>query len=636
MEEAGARVGLEIHQQLDTGRKLFCGCSGTADPGRVERFTRRLRPVKSEMGRYDPAALFEGSRSMTILYHADANNSCLVEMDEEPPHEVDPASKRAALVVAAALQSRVFEEIYAMRKTVIDGSNTSGFQRTMLVSRGGVLEAGERSVGVQSICLEEDSARVLGESGNTKEYGLDRLGIPLVEIALEPMDGTTPREVRRVAEHLGRLLRSTGMVARGIGTIRQDVNVSVRDGGGIAEIKGIQQLDQLEKAVEYEVRRQAGLVRIASEMRSRGMAVPGVSRDEDVLDVSGALEGCKSRIVSREIRKKSAIVGIRVRGFAGMLGYSPYENIRLGREIGQMVKFYGIGGVFHSDELPNYGITEEDVESLRRTMRAAEGDAFIIVAGPPAKTRLAVDSIIARIKAAGAGVPAETRLATPSGETVFLRPRPGSSRMYPETDIPPVLVSGDDLEEAAQNVPRPWAEILAEAATRYGINAQLAEQLLDSDYLGVFEEVTAVEDASIPPSFVASSLCSTITGLAREGLDPERLSDGAIRDAFALLGDGSISKESIEMIFRDIMSGRSATADEAVKNTGVGAASDEEISRILDNLVEENRQMILRQKERAAGPLMGAAMSRLRGKAPGERVNRMLAQKIRDISGGGG
>ena len=143
MEEAGARVGLEIHQQLDTGRKLFCGCSGTAPPGAVEQFTRRLRPVKSEMGRYDPAALFEGSRSMTILYHADANNSCLVEMDEEPPHEVDPASKRAALVVAAALQSRVFEEIYAMRKTVIDGSNTSGFQRTMLVSQGGVLEAGE-------------------------------------------------------------------------------------------------------------------------------------------------------------------------------------------------------------------------------------------------------------------------------------------------------------------------------------------------------------------------------------------------------------------------------------------------------------------------------------------------------------
>ena len=319
-----------------------------------------------------------------------------------------------------------------------------------------------------------------------------------------------------------------------------------------------------------------------------------------------------------------------------MLGYSPYENIRLGREIGQLVKFYGIGGVFHSDELPNYGITEEDVESLREIMRVAEKDAFIIVAGPPSKIRFAVDSIVDRIKAAGAGVPAETRLATPSGETVFLRPRPGSSRMYPETDIPPVLVSRDDLEEAAQNVPRPWAELLAEAATRYGINTQLAEQLLDSDYLRVFEEITGVDDASVPPSFVASSLCSTITGLTREGLDPERLSDGAIRDAFALLGDGSISKESIEMIFRDIMSGRSATADEAVKNTGAGAASDDDISRILDNLVKENRPMILRQKERAAGPLMGAAMSRLRGKAPGDRVNRMLVQKIRDIVGGGG
>ncbi|MXY61581.1 MAG: Glu-tRNA(Gln) amidotransferase GatDE subunit E, partial [Cenarchaeum sp. SB0665_bin_23] len=250
-DNAGVRVGLEIHQQLNTGRKLFCNCSGVAPPGIIQQFTRRLRPVKSEMGRYDPAAVFEGNRDMSILYHADDNNSCLVERDEEPPHHVDNMSKEISLVVSAALKSTIYEEIYAMRKTVIDGSNTSGFQRTMLVSRGGILNVGDISVGVQSICLEEDSARVLGEKDGVKEYNLDRLGIPLIEIALEPISGT-PHQVRLAAEGLGRLLRGIKMVARGIGTIRQDVNISVRDGNGIVEIKGLQQLDQLERVVEYE------------------------------------------------------------------------------------------------------------------------------------------------------------------------------------------------------------------------------------------------------------------------------------------------------------------------------------------------------------------------------------------------
>lgn len=629
IEQAGVMVGLEIHQQLDTGRKLFCSCSGTEPPGRTEQFSRRLRPVKSEMGRYDPAALFEGSKSKTMIYHADANNSCLVERDEEPPHEVDPASERVALIIAASLRSNVFDEIYAMRKTVIDGSNTSGFQRTMLVSQGGVLETAGMNVGVQSICLEEDAARVLGEKGDTKEYGLDRLGIPLVEIALDPIRGT-PKEVRRVAEHLGRLLRSTGMVARGIGSIRQDVNVSVAGGGGVVEMKGVQQLDQLEKAIEYEARRQAGLVEIAGMIKSRN--IPEVT-DEDVFDVSGALAGCQSKIIRNELKKESSIKGVRIRNFAGILGHTPYDDIRLGREIGQLVKFYGIGGVFHSDELPNYGISGDDVASLRRIMYMSDNDAFVVVAGPPAKINFAIQSIVSRIKEAGAGVPAETRLATPTGETVFLRPRPGSSRMYPETDIPPVLVSATDREEAARNVPKPWDELLAETASRYSINVQLAEQLLDSGHIGIFEEIT--KGTAVPPAFAASSLCSTITSLSREGLDPEKLSYEAIRDAFDLLDKDRISKEAVEMIFRDIMSGRSVTAGEAVKNTGAGAASDADISDMLDDLIRENHSMILRQKERALGPLMGAAMSRLRGKASGEMVNRMLAQKIRDHMDGG-
>ena len=623
--DGGVLVGLEIHQQLDTGSKLFCRCTGVREPGRTESFVRRLRPVRSEMGGYDPAALFEESRNKAIQYRADTNNTCLVERDEEPPREVDHMSKRAALVVAAALESSVFEEVYPMRKTVIDGSNTSGFQRTMLVAQGGRLRAGDTCVGVQSICLEEDSARPMGEEGDMKAYALDRLGIPLVEIALEPVPGD-PKAVRRVAETLGRLLRRTGMVARGIGTIRQDVNVSVRGGGGIVEVKGVQYLDQLEKVIEYEGMRQVGLLSVRDMIRERELAPPG---DGDIFDATDTMEGCGSDIVRGALRRGDRICGVRLRGYAGILGTEPRPGIRLGRELGEAVKYYGVGGVFHTDELPGYGIGEGDVASLYGHAGAnPDADALVLVAAPPGRVSHVVRSIMRRVGQAGEGVPAETRLAEQSGRTIFMRPRPGSARMYPETDIPPVLVSGEDMAEARSMIPIPWEEAVRECSAKYGINAQLAEQLLDSDHMDTFVEIAG--ETGVAPAFVASVLCYDTRGLAREGLDTGRLTHSIMREAFSLLDAGKISKEGVKMVLRDMAAGDSDTVAGAVRNTGAGRIPDDQISDILDGIISENHSLIGRMGDRAAGPLMGMAMSKLRGRAPGDVVSRMLAQKIRD------
>ena len=167
-----------------------------------------------------------------------------------------------ALIISLALHSNIIDEINVMRKIVIDGSNTSGFQRTMLISYGGYLQAENKKIGVQTICLEEDSGKLLSDDGKFREYGLDRLGIPLIEIALEPVTGT-PTEIVKIALTLGRLLRTTKRVARGLGSIRQDVNISVNNGKGIVEIKGVQRLDQLIKVIEYEATRQHGLILIA-------------------------------------------------------------------------------------------------------------------------------------------------------------------------------------------------------------------------------------------------------------------------------------------------------------------------------------------------------------------------------------
>ena len=61
-----------------------------------------------------------------------------------------------------------------MRKTVVDGSNTSGFQRTMLISQGGHIEVEGKKIGVQSICLEEDAAKIIKNEDDTRFFSLDR------------------------------------------------------------------------------------------------------------------------------------------------------------------------------------------------------------------------------------------------------------------------------------------------------------------------------------------------------------------------------------------------------------------------------------------------------------------------------
>ena len=207
-EKIGLKVGLEIHQQLDTGKKLFCNCKSVEDDEYTDKFSRKLRATKSELGKIDPAALFESTKSKTIVYYANPNSSCLVEKDEAPPHDLDQNAKNTALLIGSALNSKIFSEMHVMRKTVVDGSNTSGFQRTMLVAQGGHIEVEGKQVGVQSICLEEDAAKIMKDEDDRRLFSLDRLGVPLVEIALEPVtDG--PKTVRNIALTLGRLLRVT-------------------------------------------------------------------------------------------------------------------------------------------------------------------------------------------------------------------------------------------------------------------------------------------------------------------------------------------------------------------------------------------------------------------------------------------
>ncbi|EIJ66903.1 glutamyl-tRNA(Gln) amidotransferase, subunit E [Candidatus Nitrosopumilus salaria BD31] len=624
IKDLGVKVGLEIHQQLATNKKLFCNCKPIESDEYTIKFQRKLRASKSELGEFDPAALFESTKSKTIMYYANPESSCLVEQDEEPPHELDNDARKIALIISSILKSNIFSEIYPMRKTVIDGSNTTGFQRTMLISQGGFYEVGETKIGIQSICLEEDAAKILGDEGSVRKYGLERLGVPLVEIATDPFEVESD-QIKKIALSLGRILRTTKKVRRGLGSIRQDVNVSIKEGGVVIEVKGVQQLDQLEKVVEYEAKRQHGLLLISKKLNEKNWRY---NDESDKKDITELFSKCKSKIIQKAIKQNQKIFAISFRNLAGIFGYSPYEGIRLGKEVAELVRFFGIGGVFHSDELPNYGVEESDIGILKENLKIYDSDAYLILAAPEEKIFTVINQIILRIEyIKNEGIPIDTRLATQAGETKFLRPRPGAARMYPETDIPPIIITKNELEEIQKNIPKSWDESIKELQTKYKINPQLAEQIFDSRYIELFENI--VEKTKNNPTFVASILCSTITNLERSGLDSDLLKNDEIIRTFELLEDGKIAKESIEIIFENIMSGKSKTTEEALKNTSIEAVDKAELEKIIENIVEKNHEIIKNQKERSIGPLMGIAMKELRGKVSGEIINDLLLKNIK-------
>ena len=250
----GFKCGIEIHQQLE-GKKLFCDCptlNSTNEPD--IKVVRRLRAVAGETGEVDIAAKHEMEKGKQFIYTSNSEDTCLVEYDEEPPHNINHRALDIALQFALMLNAKVVDEIQVMRKTVVDGSNTSGFQRTALVATNGYIETSKGKVRIPTICFEEEAAQKVKEDDKSVIYRLDRLGIPLIEVATDA-DIKDAEHAKEVASYLGMVLRSTGGCKRGIGTIRQDVNISIK-GHPRVEIKGFQDIRSIVKTIDNEIERQ--------------------------------------------------------------------------------------------------------------------------------------------------------------------------------------------------------------------------------------------------------------------------------------------------------------------------------------------------------------------------------------------
>ena len=656
----GFMCGLEIHQQLATDKlhsrmpsELF-EYKSEEIPHDWPRSTRRLRASRGEGGATDIAARFEQRRNRTFEY-VQSPNSGLIELDESPPRKHDSEAVDVVLTMAALMRAKPIPNLQAMRKTVVDGSNTSGFQRTTIVATNGQIETESSQVGIDLISLEEDSARKLetkrSDIGETVVYNLDRLGVPLVEVATAP-DVRSPEHAKETALALGRLLRDTRRVRRGLGSIRQDLNVSISCGDRV-EIKGCQDLDWIPRIIRLEMARQLHFYRLANDLRSESsLPLLPPNRESDSRPVENRVElatkkriplsthdltecfsECESDMVSLSVQNGSSILGISLPGFSGKIGRKTTDDKgsqlpRLGRELASAAKLAGVSGIFHSDELPAYGITQSEIDSVRSQLSLPENDAFVLCMAPKWQAELALEAVIDRARLAFHRIPREVRNVVvrkgkpEDGTTTALRPLPGGARMYPETDIPVLEISSERWESICLNLPLS-AQERQDRLSGLGLSKNQEEALLNGEIDDLlFEGIEG--PLKLPAKAWASALLESGTS------KPNSLSVTVhLREEGLLTREGAedLLKESEEGPIETIVEFMSSEAE----SRGFVPADETSVEKAVEEVLTERSDFVDERGLGAIGPLMGMVMSKLGGSADGKVVSGILKQKISEI-----
>ncbi|MBI4894979.1 MAG: Glu-tRNA(Gln) amidotransferase subunit GatE [Candidatus Aenigmarchaeota archaeon] len=599
-KKIGFRCGIEIHQRLDT-KKLFCPCKSTQSTEPTLEIVRNLRPSAGELGAIDPAALFEFLKAKTFIYKLSPNESCEVEADEAPPHAMNKEALSIGLEVCKMLESDIPNEIHVMRKTVIDGSNTSGFQRTSVIGINGLLKTSKGNVGILSICLEEESARIEERTEGKVIYRLNGLGIPLVEIAT---DSTiqSPEHAKEVAFSLGMLLRST-KVQRGIGTIRQDINVSIANGARI-EIKGFQQLENVPKVVENEVIRQLTLLEVKDILKKKGV------KEKDFLtkeNVTGIFRKTESDFIKKAFNEGSVIHSALLPRFEGLLKKSCGDRT-LGKELSSYAGVYGLGIIHTDEDLDKYKLYQE-FQELRKILKAKEDDLILIIVGKNPNIDKALSLVIERAKQMLLGVPEETRIADGEGSK-YTRPLPGSERMYPETDIPSIRITKELIDSI--KISKSLIEIQEEISKE--IPEQLAEQIVKSPTLLKYYQETK---KNFDPVMVANTLTNTLKMLKRDNHDTDKINKDHLIGLFTLIEKKKISKEIIPQALIDMIEGKSLGYIESRYKI----IDDSQLRSLVKQAIRQTPGI----KESL---LMGVLMKDLRGTISGERLMKIIREEM--------
>ncbi len=595
------KIGLEIHAQLNT-KKLFCDCDTDLLDNPTKTIERKLHVTVSELEEVDRAAFEESLKGKKHVYEA-FDTSCLVYLDEEPPHEPNEEAIETVLKVSLLLNADIVDQIHFMRKMVIDGSNVSGFQRTAIVGLNGVVETDYGNVEIPTICIEEDAARKDREEKDRIFWKIDRLGTPLIEIATSPSI-KTPEQGREVALFIGNILKATKKIKRGIGTIRQDLNISI-DGGARIEIKGVQELNMIPTYIKEEVKRQENLLKIKEELEKRKAGIG------EIYDITDLFKDTKCKI----IKKAEKVLALKLKNFSGILGMEIQKDRRFGSELADYARKY-VPGIFHSDELPGYGISEEE---KNRVTEKLESDSFVIVASSKEKAEKALKEVIKRIKIAFQGVPEETRKPLENGATAYARPLPGEARMYPETDVPPYNISEKLIEKIKRELPELPRDKKIRLMKQYNLNEENATKIMayDPDF---FEEI--MREYSIKPTIFLKAV-EIYRSLGCENLEDLKI-------VFDYISKNRLVKEGIEKVLEEFSKGN-MDIERIIENHGLKPITESDAEEVIQRIVIQNRDVIEKKGERAVSVLMGECMKVLRGKVDGKIVNEILRREIEKI-----
>ena len=565
------KFGLEIHQRLDTC-KLFCSCPSEEGKGEPIIIKRKLHASKGELGEKDISALFEQEKNKEYVYHYYPNCCCLVELDEEPPHIPKREILELAIEICRRFNCKIVDELHFMRKIIVDGSNVSGFQRTGLIGYDGWIEVDGKKIGIKSIFLEEESAGIVKDG----VFRLDRLGIPLVEITTETIESDDPEFVKKVAEKIGLILRATRKVKRGIGTIRQDINLSIPDGVRV-EIKGFQELDMIPLTVEYEILRQENLKKIR---KFEGLPI--------IFDATEYFKDTESKL----FKKQKYIGGMILKGFAGVLKEKITPTKTYGKEVSQHGKPY-ITGIIHTDEnISKYKI-EKEVEKIRHMYDLDKNDLIIFSFGDKERVLKGFENIVVFLKNQ---LTKETRKFDGDGNTSFMRPISGSSRMYPETDIPPINMRNFDLNKEFID---PEVEI-KEIMEKYSLNYSQVKDIYLSKHYSLFKEMVD----QFKPGFLYDFI------KIGEEVDSEilkKILDSNIADKKYAL-ERFIEVGDLDKVFEELSC----------------SVSDEEIREEIEKAIKE----FVGDKKFMFKAVMGKVMSKFKGKVPGKKISEMVKKDV--------
>jgi glutamyl-tRNA(Gln) amidotransferase subunit E len=627
-EKLGLKCGLEIHQQLDTEKKLFCRCPAKLQGTRGPDFTvrRSMRPVLGELGVYDKAMLTEYEKGMSITYEGYNDVLCTYELDDTPPFSCNVEARIVALQVAMLLNANIIEEMHVCRKNYLDGSVPCGFQRTMILGTDGyvTLESGKK-IRIDILSLEEEAARKIKTENKMNFFRLDRLGIPLVEVTTKP-DISTPDECRECAERIGLLLWSTN-VKKVLGSIRQDVNVSIEAGTRI-EIKGVQKLGWIPLLINHEISRQLKLLEIREELKKRKLNEKDIS--DKFIDLTNVLAKVKSNFIIKGFESGKLLYGINFSGFKGIFGKELMEDFRFGTEVSVKVKLIsGLRGIIHSDEdLNTYDFADGDVKKIREKLGSKEPDCFVLILGSKKELKKAMDIIINRVKYAFKGVPPETRRALENGNTEFLRELHGGARLYPDTDSEAIFNSEEEINGIRKHLPEfPWITI-KQYSKKYNVEERLIKDLIFTGKLNLFDDLVKLYPDN--PSLIFTTLLETTTALRRESKNIENITDDDFTKIFTLLKKNEISKEAIEELMGIKADSPELSIDEIKKKLKIEKISIDDLRQIIEETIKNNTHLIKEKEMRAKGPLMGEVMKKVRGKIDGAIVSKEIDNALKE------